>query len=182
MDIEWRSEVNFVMCSDNPLKIRSIEEIFGLDKQNNSLLQALTHPSALNESPNTYTASYERMEFLGDALIDLVVANELYSRLPRTPEGELSKLRASIVNGETLAKIAKELQLGKFIIMGQGSGDSGGRKNSSILAFIAELSYSLDLISSSVISFLQSRIISLIRSLIFTTCKFLFKLTVLFDD
>ena len=83
MDIEWPSEVNFVMSSENSFKTPSVEEIFGLDKQNSSLLQALTHPSAVNESPKTYTTSYERMEFLGDALIDLVVANELYIRLPK---------------------------------------------------------------------------------------------------
>ena len=91
------------------------------------LEEALTHRSA---SAN----NNERLEFLGDALLNLVVAEVLYHRHPKASEGELSRLRASLVKGETLAKLARELKLGENLRLGPGELKSGGARRESILS------------------------------------------------
>ena len=91
------------------------------------LEQALTHRSAGG-------ANNERLEFLGDALLGLVVAEELYRLRPRASEGDLSRLRASLVRRETLAEIARELALGEWLRLGQGELKSGGYRRDSVLA------------------------------------------------
>lgn len=95
---------------------------------NEALLQtALTHRSA--QSDNN-----ERMEFLGDAILSYLISMELYQRFPEAQEGELSRLRASLVKGETLARIAADIELGEFLLMGSGELKSGGYRRSSTLA------------------------------------------------
>lgn len=89
--------------------------------------QALTHRSA-NARNN------ERLEYLGDAILSFVIAEELYARFPEVKEGKLSRLRASLVKGETLAEIARELKLGDVLILGPGELKSGGFRRESILA------------------------------------------------
>lgn len=91
------------------------------------LTQALTHCSAGSDNN-------ERLEFLGDSILSCVIAHELYTRFPNAPEGELSRLRAFLVKGDTLASIAAELELGDFIALGVGELKSGGHRRSSILA------------------------------------------------
>ena len=91
------------------------------------LQSALTHRSATGNN-------YERMEFLGDSILGFVISKELYQRFPQAEEGQLSRLRASLVKGETLAKIARTLNLGDFLFMGSGELKSGGFRRSSILA------------------------------------------------
>ncbi len=91
------------------------------------LQTALTHRSA--QSDNN-----ERMEFLGDSILSYIISIELYLRFPEAKEGELSRLRASLVKGETLAKIAAELRLGDFLHMGSGELKSGGYRRGSTLA------------------------------------------------
>ena len=91
------------------------------------LQTALTHRSA--KSNNN-----ERMEFLGDAILSYLISIELYDRFPNAKEGELSRLRASLVKGETLGKIANEIKLGDFLHMGSGELKSGGYRRSSTLA------------------------------------------------
>jgi len=94
------------------------------------LTTALTHPSAaLNGAPH-----YERLEFLGDAVLDLAIADLLMRRFPEAKEGALSKERASIVNGRTLAIKAVEIGLGHKLKLGKGEEKSGGRHKTSILA------------------------------------------------
>ncbi|MBF8266767.1 MAG: rnc [Dehalococcoidia bacterium] len=110
--------------------------IFFADKALLSL--ALTHPSAVNEDPQKFPSSNQRLEFLGDAFIDLVVAQELYHRLPHMAEGQLTELRSAIVRGETLARVARELSLGAFLHLGQGEEGSGGRDRESSLAAALE--------------------------------------------
>ena len=88
---------------------------------------AVTHRSASNQNN-------ERMEFLGDSILGYVISNELYKRFPEAQEGQLSRLRASLVKGETLADIARSLDLGDYLIMGSGELKSGGFRRSSILA------------------------------------------------
>lgn len=89
--------------------------------------QALTHRSA--DAKNN-----ERLEYLGDAILSFVIAEELFNRFPQVKEGKLSRLRASLVKGETLAEIARELKLGEVVILGAGELKSGGFRRESILA------------------------------------------------
>ena len=88
----------------------------------------------MNENPEAFPESNERLEFLGDALVGMVVAHELYQRYPDSPEGDLTVLRSALVKGETLAQIADSLQLGQYLLMGKGEEASGGRKRPSNLA------------------------------------------------
>jgi ribonuclease-3 len=89
--------------------------------------QALTHCSAGEKN-------YERLEFLGDSILNLVISNALYHQYPERPEGQLSRLRAFLVNGDTLADIATEINLGDHLRLGQGELKSGGFRRRSILA------------------------------------------------
>ena len=95
------------------------------------LRQALTHRSA--GQPNN-----ERLEFLGDAVLDLIIGEELFLRFPQASEGELTRLRASLVKGKTLSRLAHELNLGEFLQLGAGEKKSGGSRRESILADVVE--------------------------------------------
>lgn len=98
------------------------------------LLQtALTHRSALNEKKGA-VVSNERLEFLGDAVLELVVSEYLYRHYPHKPEGELTKMRAELVQTRTLAAAAKALHLDEMILLSTGERHSGGHNNPSILA------------------------------------------------
>lgn len=100
----------------------------GYEFKDASLLkQALTHRSASKKHN-------ERLEFLGDAVLGLVVAQRVYDKFPNLPEGKLTRMRSNLVKGETLAKIARELDLGVLIKLGPGEMKSGGRRRDSILA------------------------------------------------
>ncbi|GJM08326.1 MAG: ribonuclease 3 [Lysobacteraceae bacterium] len=104
----------------------------GYTFQNTALRdQALTHRSAGRRHN-------ERLEFLGDGILNFVIAEALFRKFPDAPEGDLSRLRARLVRGETLAKVATELDLGKALIMGSGEMKSGGQRRSSILADVVE--------------------------------------------
>ena len=119
--------------------ITDLEKLVGLSfAPGNLLRQALTHSSFTNEANHSSNLSNERMEFLGDALVGLVAARELYMRMPECSEGELSEFRASIVKGKTLAKVAREINLGKFLILGHGEEASGGRDRTSNLSAALE--------------------------------------------
>jgi ribonuclease III len=96
-------------------------------------LAALTHKSYVNEHRDE-GADNERLEFLGDAVVDLAVSHRLMERFPDADEGELSKLRALLVNEETLARVARHLGLGGLLRMGRGEEMTGGRDKSSVLA------------------------------------------------
>lgn len=96
------------------------------------LLRALTHRSYLNETAIVY-ADNERLEFLGDAVLDLIVAELLYQRFPEQHEGFLTALRARLVRRETLAQFARQLDLGPLLLMGKGEEDGGGRERDAIL-------------------------------------------------
>jgi ribonuclease-3 len=95
---------------------------------------ALTHKSWLNESPDEQRVDNERFEFLGDAVLALVVSDLLMKRFPDHPEGELSKKRAALVNEAGLARVAEALALGQWIFLGRGEEQAGGRQKRSILA------------------------------------------------
>ncbi|YAL82378.1 ribonuclease III [Dermacoccaceae bacterium W4C1] len=100
------------------------------------LLRALTHRSYAYE--NGGLPHNERQEFLGDAVLGLVVTDHLYAVHPDLPEGQLAKLRASVVNSRALAGVARELHLGEYILLGRGEGATGGRDKDSILADTTE--------------------------------------------
>jgi len=106
-----------------------------LDSPPNRLFTiALTHPSYLFENPESGLENNQRLEFLGDAILDFVVAEYLYLSFPERPEGELTKMRAAVVNESTLARTAKKIGLGEELLLGKGEQLSGGRERPSILA------------------------------------------------
>ncbi len=118
------------------LDYENIEEKLGFQFTDRSLLsRALTHRSALGIKER---ADYERLEFLGDAVLDLSVAHLLSDLHPEAREGELSKMRAALVNTQALAQVAKGLDLGPFIRLGRGELSSGGFERPSILADVME--------------------------------------------
>lgn len=97
-------------------------------------LIALTHKSYCNEHKDEPREDNERLEYLGDAVVDLAVGQRLMERFPRANEGELSKLRALIVNEEGLARVARSMGLGELLLLGRGEDLTGGREKNSVLA------------------------------------------------
>lgn len=93
----------------------------------NLLHQALIHSSYLNENPSLNIGSNERLEFLGDSVLGLVVTEEIYRLFPSFSEGELTRMRAALVQSRTLARLASSLHLGDYLCMGKGEEQSGGR-------------------------------------------------------
>lgn len=111
----------------------ALEAAIGYRFRDHHLLEhALAHRSYCAEHAGV--ESNERMEFLGDAVLGLAVTRYVYDRYPNRPEGELAKLRASVVNSVTLAELAAELDLGSALLLGRGEDASGGRAKASILA------------------------------------------------
>ena len=102
------------------------------------LTQALVHSSFLNENPGVFGESNERLEFLGDAVIGSAVAAELYSTYDSWPEGMLTAGRSSLVQGDTLARVAGRLGLGEHLQMGRGEEAAGGRNRPNNLAATLE--------------------------------------------
>jgi len=114
---------------------KACQKTLGIPFNDQYLLeQAFVHRSYLNENTNFALPSNERLEFLGDAILDFIVAEELYSEFPQLPEGELTTIRASLVCGPTLAELASSLKLGQWLLLGQGEEISGGREKQSNLA------------------------------------------------
>ena len=97
------------------------------------LNKSLTHKSYSNEVLLT-SKNNERLEFLGDSVIDLIMADYMFLTYPDLPEGSLSKIRAAIVNENSLARLAIKLELGSYLLLGKGESFSGGRQKASILA------------------------------------------------
>jgi ribonuclease-3 len=91
------------------------------------LEQALVHSSYANENPTLAPASNERLEFLGDAVLGFVIAEELYKRFPQFSEGEMTRLRSALVQRDALAGTAKAIKLGDYLYLGRGEEASGGR-------------------------------------------------------
>lgn len=119
----------------NPDDLALLERALGLQFDDKSLLQqAFVHRSYLNENPGFKLESNERLEFLGDAVLGFVVAENLYYLFPGLPEGALTSLRAAIVRSETLARVAKRLGLGTYLFLGRGEEASGGRNRPILLA------------------------------------------------
>jgi len=117
----------------------ALEDRMGVTFQNASILrQAFVHRSYLNENPEISLLSNERLEFLGDAALSLVVAQRLYELFPTRGEGLLTELRAHLVRRDTLARAAERLALGDYLLLGRGEESAGGRRRPSNLAAVFE--------------------------------------------
>lgn len=116
-------------------KIDEFQKKLGLKFKNVALLkEALTHRSYLNEHPNWSLPHNERLEYLGDAVLELAVSEELFKKFPNYPEGQLTVLRAALVNYQILAKIAEEIGLDNFVLMSRGEVKDTGKAREVILA------------------------------------------------
>ncbi len=114
--------------SNAQLKSARLKQALGYEFTDSGLLElALTHRSAGNRNN-------ERLEFLGDSIVNHVVAEYLFQRFPEAREGEMSRMRAALVRGDTLAELARDLKLGDHLVLGAGERKSGGRRRGSILA------------------------------------------------
>ncbi len=102
------------------------------------LVEALTHPSAANERPTQERLDYQRLEFLGDAVLSLAVGEALFTRFPAAREGDLSFRRANLVSTEALARFGRDLDVGQALAMGRGAGATGERDQDSVLADAVE--------------------------------------------
>lgn len=119
--------------------IKDLEAAIGYQFHNISLLQnALTHSSYANERWHNSLLSNERLEFLGDSILGMLVAEYLYRSFPDRPEGELTRMRADMVCETTLAAVANTIHLGDHLLLGHGEEQGGGRTRDSILADAVE--------------------------------------------
>lgn len=116
-------------------KLKELEQLIGYEfRQEGLLRQALTHSSFANEKHMKRLSDNERLEFLGDAVLEIVSSEFLYENYPKLSEGDLTKLRASIVCEPTLALCTREINLGKYLYLGKGENQTGGRNRNSILS------------------------------------------------
>lgn len=116
-------------------KLTELQAVIGYEfKQEGLLRQALTHSSFANEKHMKKLSDNERLEFLGDAVLEVTSSEFLFRTYPKLPEGDLTKLRASIVCEPTLALCTRELDLGKYLYLGRGEDLTGGRSRKSILS------------------------------------------------
>jgi ribonuclease-3 len=115
--------------------IEQLQQAIGFAFKDQALLkEALVHRSFLNENPDFVLPSNERLEFLGDALLDFVVGEYLYQRCPEMDEGELTSLRAALIRAQTLAGFARSIELGDYLQLSRGENDGGGRSRAGLLA------------------------------------------------
>jgi len=115
--------------------LNDLQSALGIRFNNLAILeQAVTHTSYINENPAAGTGDNERMEFLGDALLNLFVAEKLYCDFPGLPEGKLTEIRVSMVRQDMLAEKALQLKLGDYLLLGKGEESSGGRGKRNNLA------------------------------------------------
>ncbi len=123
------------MTRDEKKRLKAFEKKFGYSfKKKKRLQQALTHKSHVNEQKMSADSDNERLEFLGDAVLELAVSKLLMKRFPQYNEGELSKLRAAIVNERQLADLAREYEIGEYLLLGRGEEQTMGREKPSLLA------------------------------------------------
>ncbi len=115
--------------------LATLSETLKISFHDRSLLeQAMVHSSYINENPGYAPFSNERLEFLGDAILDFIVAEKLYQDYPELTEGEMTRLRSILVRRDTLARIARNIELGDYLYLGKGEEASGGRHKPANLA------------------------------------------------
>ena len=116
------------------MNLEALEKKIGVKFTNINLLkEALTHRSYLNENPN-WGRHNERMEFLGDAVLELITTEYLYQKYPQAAEGELTAFRAALINYQILAQVARKINLEKYIFLSKGEAKDTGKARESILA------------------------------------------------
>lgn len=116
-------------------KITDIEKVIEYTfKNKENLLLALTHSSYANESKNDKLKSNERLEFLGDAVLNVIISEIIYKKYLRLTEGEMTKVRANIVCEPSLMKCADKIDIGRYLLLGKGEALTGGRTRTSILS------------------------------------------------
>jgi ribonuclease-3 len=117
------------------VELARLEETLGLRFSDQALLrQALVHRSYLNENPDFPLPSNERLEFLGDALLDFIVGEYLYLQYPEMDEGKLTSLRAALISGSALAQLARKVDLGSYVYLSRGEEEMGGRARVGLLS------------------------------------------------
>lgn len=120
---------------DNLINFLEFQEKVGIDFKNQNLLkEALTHRSYINENPSWDVPHNERLEFLGDAVLELIITENLFEKYPQHDEGTLTSVRAALVNYVSLSKIAREIGLGDYIFMSKGEAKDVGKAREVILA------------------------------------------------
>ncbi|MFC6275036.1 ribonuclease III [Levilactobacillus tangyuanensis] len=118
---------------------KELEEVFDIHFKDQSLLdEAFTQASYVNEHPNQGLKFYERIEFLGDAVMQLVVSNYIFRRYPNMPQGRLTRLRAAMVNEQSFASFARECHFDQYIRLGKGEEKAQARQRDSLLCDIFE--------------------------------------------
>lgn len=123
----------------NGEQLNKFEEIIKYKFKDIKLLaKSLTHSSYSNEDKSFNKVNNERLEFLGDAVLSIIVSKYIFDKYPNYPEGDLTKLRSQVVCEDTLAIVASNLNIGKYLLLGKGEESSGGRKRKSILADAVE--------------------------------------------
>lgn len=119
--------------------IKELQQNYGIVFQNTTLLeQAFTHSSYVNEHRQLQLSDNERLEFLGDAVLELVVSQYLYCHFTQLPEGKLTKMRAAIVREDSLSIFAKECHFDQYVCLGKGEENSGGRNRPALLCDLFE--------------------------------------------
>ena len=118
------------MTDDKPTSdLDALQQALGHRFQDlNLLLQALTHPSYANEHPEDTTGDNQRLEFLGDAVVDFIAGAWVYRNYPAFDEGRMTRLRAALVRTKTLARLAKQIGIGRVLRLGRGEEEAGGRE------------------------------------------------------
>ena len=120
-------------------KFNKLSEKLGIKFNDiNILIKAFTHRSFLNENRNSGLEHNERLEFLGDAVLEFVVTDFLYKKYPKKPEGEMTALRSALVNAVTLSKVADNMGLNEFLLLSKGESKDEGRARQYILANVIE--------------------------------------------
>lgn len=121
------------------MNVEKLEKMLSLSFDNKLIIrQAFTHSSYVNEHHKKHLADNERLEFLGDAVLELLVSDYLFRKYPELSEGELTKLRANIVCEESLYRFSVKLRLNEFVLLGKGEERTGGRNRQALLADVFE--------------------------------------------
>ncbi len=123
------------LTGDDKKRLKEFERHLGISfRKREHLKRALMHKSYANENKYPYTDQNERYEYLGDAVLELAISEALFRSFPEHAEGDLSKLRAAIVNEDQLALLAREIHLGDYMYLGKGEDQTGGRDKPSLLS------------------------------------------------
>jgi len=125
--------MNSIMCNDD--RWQQLADELGITDLDIDLLeQALSHASYVREGGGAAYESNQRLEFLGDAVLDAIIAGELYQRFPQAGEGWLTRAKSAVVQTANLANVARKLRLGPYLRLGQSEENTGGRHKTSVLA------------------------------------------------